>query len=50
MLTEKDYNDLEQQLFALVNDMGLNFAKYSTLITDSTEYTAAEEDYRTRYM
>jgi hypothetical protein len=28
MLTEEDYNDLEQRLFALVNDMGLNFAKY----------------------
>jgi hypothetical protein len=49
MLTEEDYNDLEQRLFALVNDMGLNFAKYSTFITDSTEYTAADEDYRIRY-
>jgi hypothetical protein len=26
MLTEEDYTDLEQRLFALVNDMGLNFA------------------------
>jgi len=34
MLTEEDYNDLEQRLFSLVNDMGLNFAKYSTLITN----------------
>jgi hypothetical protein len=41
MLTEEDYTVLEQRLFALVNDMGLNFAKYSTLITDSTELTAA---------
>jgi hypothetical protein len=49
MLTEEDYNDLEQQLFALVNDMGLNFAKYSTLITDSAELNAADEDYRVRY-
>jgi hypothetical protein len=45
MLTEEDYNDLEQRLFALVNDMGLNFAKYSTWITDSTELNAADEDY-----
>jgi hypothetical protein len=49
MLTEEDYNDLEQRLFALVNDMGLNFAKYSTLITVSAEYNDAEEDYRVRY-
>jgi hypothetical protein len=49
MLKEEDYNDLEQRLFALVNDMGLNFAKYSTLITDSTELTAAEDDYQVRY-
>jgi hypothetical protein len=49
MLTEEDYNDLEEQLFALVNDMGLNFAKYLTLITDSTELTAAEDDYQVRY-
>jgi hypothetical protein len=49
MLTEEDYNDLEQRLFALVNDMGLNFAKYSTLITDSAELNAADEDYRVRY-
>ncbi len=49
MLTEEDYNDLEQRLFALVNDMGLNFAKYSTLITDSTELNAADKDYRVRY-
>jgi hypothetical protein len=49
MLTEEDYTVLEQQLFALVNDMGLNFAKYSTLITDSAELNAADEDYRVRY-
>jgi hypothetical protein len=49
MLTEEDYNDLEQRLFALVNDMGLNFAKYSTLITASAELTAAEEDYPVCY-
>jgi hypothetical protein len=49
MLTEKDYNDLEQRLFALVNDMGLNFAKYSTLITNSAELNDADEDYRVRY-
>jgi hypothetical protein len=49
MLTEEDYNDLEQRLFALVNDMGLNFAKYSTLITISAELNAADEDYRVRY-
>ncbi len=49
MLTEEDYNDLEQQLFALVNGMGLNFPKYSTLITDSTELNAADKDYRVRY-
>jgi hypothetical protein len=49
MLTEEDYTDLEQQLFALVNDMGLNFAKYSTLITNSAELNDAEEDYRVRY-
>jgi hypothetical protein len=49
MLTKEDYNDLEQRLFALVNDMGLNFAKYSTLITDLAELNAAEEDYRVRY-
>jgi hypothetical protein len=29
--------------------MGLNFAKYSTLITDSTELNAADKDYRVRY-
>jgi hypothetical protein len=29
--------------------MGLNFAKYSTLITDSTELTAAKDDYKVRY-
>jgi hypothetical protein len=46
MLTEEDYNDLEQRLFALVNNMGLNFAKYSTLITNSAELNAADEDYR----
>jgi hypothetical protein len=49
MLTEKDYNDIEQRLFALVNDMGLNFAKYSTLITISAELNDVEEDYRVRY-
>jgi hypothetical protein len=49
MLTEEDYTDLEQRLFALVNDMGLNFAKYSTLITISAELNDAEEDYRVRY-
>jgi hypothetical protein len=49
MLTVEDYNDLEQRLFALVNDMGLNFAKYSTLITISAELNDAEEDYRVRY-
>jgi hypothetical protein len=49
MLTEEDYNDLEQRLFALVNDMGLNFAKYSTLITNSAELNDADEDYRVRY-
>jgi hypothetical protein len=49
MLTEEDYTDLEQRLFALVNDMGLNFAKYSTLITVSAEYNDAEEDYRVHY-
>jgi hypothetical protein len=49
MLTEENYNDLEQQLFALVNDMGLNFAKYSTLITDSAELNAADDDFRVRY-
>jgi hypothetical protein len=49
MLTEEDYTDIEQQLFALVNDMGLNFAKYSTLITISAELNDAEEDYRVRY-
>jgi hypothetical protein len=49
MLTEEDYTDLEQRNFALVNDMGLNFAKYSTLITVSAEYNDAEEDYRVRY-
>jgi hypothetical protein len=49
MLTEEGYNGLEQRLFALVNDMGLNFAKYSTLITDSAELNAADEDYHVRY-
>ena len=49
MLTEEDFTDLEQRLFALVNDMGLNFAKYSTLITVSAEYNDAEEDYRVHY-
>jgi hypothetical protein len=49
MLTEEDYNDLEQRLFALVNDMGLNFAKYSMLITNSAELNAANEDYGVRY-
>jgi hypothetical protein len=49
MLTEEDYTDLEQRLFALVNVMGLNFAKYSTLITISAELNDAEEDYRVRY-
>jgi len=49
MLTEDDYNDLEQRLFNLVNDMGLNFTKYSSLITDSAEYNAADEDYLVRY-
>jgi hypothetical protein len=49
MLTVEDYTDLEQRLFALVNDMGLNFAKYSTLITISAELNDAEEDYRVRY-
>ncbi len=49
MLTEEDYNVLEERLFALVNDMGLNFTKYSSLITDSAEYTATDEDYRVRY-
>jgi hypothetical protein len=49
MLTKEDYTDLEQQLFALINDMGLNFAKYSTLITISAELNDAEEDYRVRY-
>jgi hypothetical protein len=49
MLTEEDYTDLEQRLFALVNDMGLNFAKYWTLITISAELNDAEEDYRVRY-
>jgi hypothetical protein len=44
MLTEEDYNDLEQRLFVLVNDISLNFTKYLSLITDSTEYTAADED------
>jgi hypothetical protein len=29
--------------------MGLNFAKYSTLITNSAELNAADEDYRVRY-
>ena len=29
--------------------MGLNFAKYSTLITISAELNDAEEDYRVRY-
>jgi hypothetical protein len=46
MLTEEDYTILEQRLFALVNDMGLNFAKYSTLITVSAELDDVEEDYR----
>jgi hypothetical protein len=49
MLTEEDYTDLEKQLFALVNDMGLNFAKYLTLITTSAELNDAEEDYQVRY-
>ena len=49
MLTEEDYTNLEQRLFALVNDMGLNFAKYSTLITISAELNDVEEDYRVRY-
>ncbi len=49
MLTEGDYTDIEQRLFALVNDMGLNFAKYSTLITISAELNDVEEDYRVRY-
>jgi hypothetical protein len=49
MLTKEDYNDLKQRLFALGNDMGLNFAKYSTLITDSAELNAADEDYCVRY-
>jgi hypothetical protein len=49
MLTEEDYIDLEQRLFALVNDMGLNFAKYSTLITNSVELNDADEDYHVRY-
>jgi hypothetical protein len=49
MLTEEDYTDIEQRLFALVNDMGLNFAKYSTLITISAELSDAEEDYPVRY-
>ncbi len=49
MLTEEDYTNIEQRLFALVNDMGLNFAKYSTLITISAELNDVEEDYRVRY-
>ncbi len=49
MLTEEDYTNLEQRLFALVNDMGLNFTKYSTLITISAELNDVEEDYRVRY-
>jgi hypothetical protein len=49
MLTEEDYTDLEHRLFALVNDMGLNFAKYSTLITNSAELSDADENYRVRY-
>jgi hypothetical protein len=49
MLTVEDYTNLEQRLFALVNDMGLNFAKYSTLITVSAELDDVEEDYRVRY-
>jgi hypothetical protein len=49
MLTEEDYTDLEQRLFALVNDMHLNFVKYSTLITISAELSDAEEDYRVHY-
>jgi hypothetical protein len=49
MLTEEDYTDLEQRLFALVNNMGLNFAKYSTFITNSAELNDADEDYRVRY-
>jgi hypothetical protein len=49
MPTEEDYNNLEQRLFALVNDMGLNFAKYSTLITNSAELNAPDKDYCMRY-
>jgi hypothetical protein len=49
MLTEEDYNDLEQRLFAQVNDIGLNFAKYLTLITNLAELNDADEDYRVRY-
>jgi hypothetical protein len=49
MLTDVDYNDIEQQLFALVNDMGLNFTKYLSLIIDTTEFTTANYDYLVCY-
>ncbi len=49
MLNEEDYTELEQRLFGLANDMGLNFAQYSTLITISAELSDAEEDYRVHY-
>jgi hypothetical protein len=50
ILTKDDYNNLEQRLFVLVNDMVLNFTKYSSLITDAAKFTTANDNYLVRYM
>jgi hypothetical protein len=39
----------EQHLFLLTNDMNTNYAKYSSMITDTNEFNTARDDYQIRY-
>jgi hypothetical protein len=44
-----DTNGFEQHLFFLTNNMNTNYAKYSSLITDTDEFNTARNDYQIRY-
>jgi hypothetical protein len=41
--------NFEQHLYLLTNNMNVNYAKYSSLITDPNEFNVAHEDYQARH-
>jgi hypothetical protein len=44
-----DAEGFEQHLFYLTNNMNTNYAKYSSLFTDTDEFNIARNDYQIRY-